>query len=469
MSDLYVTPLSGDYRDPEKLTQMFGANRWEWPLAVLKEVVDDLLDAADEAGIPPVIRVTWASNKFTIASNAPDLPFETLQAILDYRNRASTRAWRVEPSRGRLGFALKAGFAACAVDGGSTEVETGTYRVRIDVGASPEGGTDGRAVPLKKGKRAAAGTRFTFRWPGTVEQGPLDLDGAAFDLLRRYALVTPQARWEFARVAEPTLRIPATDQDWPHYVPGSPVDPHWHTNETLAALVSAEIDSGRGDRLIGDFLEKVFAGYSRKPARDRVLAALPAGVKRLRDLCRKKGRASAHVIGMLRLRRAMQFVRPIPARRFGVLGERHVAANLRDLFRCRADPKAVRYALRTSDRLRRRSGEDDDAASDRRRKQVVPFIVEAALGLRKPPDAGKQAEGHAVVVSVNGSVTRWDKDGIDVLEELLGKGRVHETDPVVVLVRVMTPRALFGGPSKSILLTGKKESPTLRGDLEGCT
>src|SRR5579872_5871885 len=116
MSDLYVTPLSGDYRDPEKLTQMFGADRWAWPLAVLKEVVDDLLDAADEAGIPPVIRVTWASDEFSVDGNGPGLSRKRLRAVLDYESRASTHAWRVEPSRGRLGFALKAAFAACAVD-----------------------------------------------------------------------------------------------------------------------------------------------------------------------------------------------------------------------------------------------------------------------------------------------------------------------------------------------------------------
>jgi hypothetical protein len=45
----------------------------QWPFVILKELVDNALDACEEAGIVPEITVTVDKTGITLADNGPDL------------------------------------------------------------------------------------------------------------------------------------------------------------------------------------------------------------------------------------------------------------------------------------------------------------------------------------------------------------------------------------------------------------
>jgi Histidine kinase-, DNA gyrase B-, and HSP90-like ATPase len=79
----------------------------EWPLVVLKELVDNALDAAEEAEIAPVISIAVKGNSITVTDNGPGIPATTIDGVLDYSVKVSSREAYVSPTRGAQGNALK--------------------------------------------------------------------------------------------------------------------------------------------------------------------------------------------------------------------------------------------------------------------------------------------------------------------------------------------------------------------------
>src|SRR5208282_5596043 len=92
----------------------------QWPLVVLKELIDNSLDACEEADIAPVIHaaVNAVTGVITISDNGPGISPETVKRLLDYNVRVSSREAYVSPTRGAQGNALKTLIAmAFALDG----------------------------------------------------------------------------------------------------------------------------------------------------------------------------------------------------------------------------------------------------------------------------------------------------------------------------------------------------------------
>jgi DNA topoisomerase VI subunit B len=75
----------------KELVAQTGTEPAAWPLMIIKELVDNGLDACEEAGIAPVIRVTVARGKIRVRDNGPGIPPETVASILDFTTRTSSR------------------------------------------------------------------------------------------------------------------------------------------------------------------------------------------------------------------------------------------------------------------------------------------------------------------------------------------------------------------------------------------
>jgi DNA topoisomerase VI subunit B len=98
-----------DFFSEKELAAQCGHARSEWPLVVAKELIDNALDAAEDAAIaPPAIDVVVDGHgSVSVSDNGPGLPPETVRAILDFSVRVSSRAAYVSPTRGAQGNALK--------------------------------------------------------------------------------------------------------------------------------------------------------------------------------------------------------------------------------------------------------------------------------------------------------------------------------------------------------------------------
>ena len=118
-----------------ELTAQIGHNRYYWPVALLKELLDNALDACESADIAPVITADLQEDALIVTDNGPGLPLATLEGSLNYAVRVSDKTGYVSPSRGQQGNALKTLWAApFVVTGeGRITVETADYRREVRV------------------------------------------------------------------------------------------------------------------------------------------------------------------------------------------------------------------------------------------------------------------------------------------------------------------------------------------------
>src|SRR5262249_2120538 len=103
----FQTSREMDFFSERELVTQTGHGREEWPLVIVKELIDNALDACEEAGVAPIIGVTADPCGITISDNGPGLPEATLRGALDFTIRVSNRAAYMSPCPGAQGNALK--------------------------------------------------------------------------------------------------------------------------------------------------------------------------------------------------------------------------------------------------------------------------------------------------------------------------------------------------------------------------
>src|SRR5215470_3081249 len=103
----FQTSREMDFFTERELVTQTGHPRSEWPLVIVKELIDNALDACEEAGVSPILDVTADPCGITVGDNGPGLPEATLRKALDFTIRVSNREAYVSPDRGAQGNALK--------------------------------------------------------------------------------------------------------------------------------------------------------------------------------------------------------------------------------------------------------------------------------------------------------------------------------------------------------------------------
>ncbi|MFH1921698.1 MAG: ATP-binding protein [Planctomycetota bacterium] len=105
--ETFRTSRAMEFLSRKELIAQTGHQPEVWPLMVLKELVDNALDACEEAGIAPKIQVTVDEEGILIADNGPGIPPQVVRQVLDFSTRVSSREAYVAPDRGAQGNALK--------------------------------------------------------------------------------------------------------------------------------------------------------------------------------------------------------------------------------------------------------------------------------------------------------------------------------------------------------------------------
>ncbi len=71
-----------DFCSRKELIAQTGHQPEAWPLVLLKELVDNALDACEEAEIAPEIRIQVDDTGITVTDNGPGIPPETVTDVL---------------------------------------------------------------------------------------------------------------------------------------------------------------------------------------------------------------------------------------------------------------------------------------------------------------------------------------------------------------------------------------------------
>jgi DNA topoisomerase VI subunit B len=426
---VFTTSRLLEFCSQKELVLQTGHPVEQWPLVILKELVDNGLDDCEQAGIAPVIKVTVRPGTITIADNGSGITPATVESLLDFSSRVSSREAYASPTRGAQGNALKTLLAMpFALDGilGETIIEARDVRHRIKFTV------DGiRQVPqvehLKEASNVKIGTSVSVQWP-ILPCLQLDQVGSRFlQIADDYTWLNPHLTLTVDWMGE-RRQVKAIEPKWRKWLPSDPTSPHWYDAERLerlaAAYVALDQDKGHAQRTVREFVSE-FRGLSGTAKQKEVLEATGMTRTVLADLF-IDGLADREKFQMLL--GAMQGAsRPV---RFGEIGSGNVMWRFRDVG---VDLRSFSY---------KRTFRDDDG---------IPAVIEIAFGYC--PDAPPRRR---IITGVNWSV------GIDnpfrrlgtygqSLDTYLQNHRVGHDEPVVLLVHLACRRIAYTDRGKSSL------------------
>ena len=165
--ETFTTSRLMDFFSIKELTAQVGHSERDWPLVAVKELMDNALDACEDHNILPVIHIGVGEEGITVTNNGPGIAARTIDSILDFTVRVSSREAYVSPTRGAQGNALKTLVAMPFVlDGDTGVIQIEAHRVkhtiacRVDrIQQKPVISHDREATFVKNG------TSVTVHWP----------------------------------------------------------------------------------------------------------------------------------------------------------------------------------------------------------------------------------------------------------------------------------------------------------------
>jgi DNA topoisomerase VI subunit B len=420
-----------DFASEKELVAQTGHQPGAWPLVILKELADNAIDACEEAGVAPVISVTVDDKGITISDNGPGLPPETVQGILDFSVRVSSREAYVAPTRGAQGNALKTIVTIpFVVDGenGGVEVEARgiCHTIKFTVDRI-------RQEPVishcDKPARRKIGTRVKVRLPVSPCSNGDDTGARFLQMALNYAWLNPHltitAEWFGERVS-----AKATELAWAKWNPSDPTSPHWYTPQHLERLITAYIahdaDHGR-ERTVREVVGE-FRGLSGTAKQKAVLDATGLSREALARLV--NGNAiDPELLG--RLLAAMQDnSKPVKPGALGIIGREHLQRCFAQVG-CEMESFVYRCVKETTDSL--------------------PWVLETAFGWCPEFPERRLVTGVNWSPGIINPFRELGRFG-QSLDAILSEQRASCDEPVVLVLHMACPRVEYTDRGKSAVV-----------------
>lgn len=440
-----------DFVSERELTLQCGYGPMYWPLVVVKELVDNSLDACEEQGVAPEITVAIDESGITVADNGVGIPPEVVDRLLDFSVRISSREAYVAPDRGAQGNALKSLVAMPFVlDGerGRVDIVGGgvcseiafavdriAQRPAADVSRSCKTGSLVRVHWPDVASSEDQGDRhvFTSRDEAALRGGPSD------EMLRRlvedFAFLNPHATLSIDYFGEKRT-FEATSPGWRKWMPSSPTCPHWyepaHLERLLGAYITHDLQNGR-ERTVREFLAE-FKGLTSTVRQKEVLADL--GLSRTPLSALVDGRDFDHERVAALLASMKAHSKPVGPRPLGSIGRAHLLERFEAL-----GIRGRSFEYRRVATL----GEDG-----------LPQVTEVAFAA-----LADEEQRRRLVTGVN-----WSAAWVNPFRQLGGHGesldtmmserRFEASRPIVLLVHVAHPRVQYSDRGKSTVLAHER-------------
>jgi DNA topoisomerase VI subunit B len=437
-----------DFLSRKELIAQTGHSEEQWPLVVVKELVDNALDACEEAGVAPVVNVSVDEDGIEVSDNGPGLPAETLAGVLDFSVRVSSREAYVAPDRGAQGNALKTIIAMPFVlDGaeGGVEVEALGQQHLIKLAVDrirQQPVIDLSSVP----SNVTMGTVVRIHWPDSASS-LRESEERFLQIARAYTVVNPHLRltvdWFGART-----EIAATAPDWPKWRPSDPTSAHWYTIEHFERLIAAHIandaENGR-ERTVRELVAE-FRGLSSTAKQKSIAAATGMPRAKLSDLWDGKQLDTDAIEALLAAMQAES--RPVKPADLGVIGREHLSRRL-------AEMGCV--------------GESFDYRKSEGTHDGVPWVVEAAFGWLGEDSTSDRR----LITGVNwspGILNPFRELGYgESLDSILERQWAGRREPVVVVVHLTCARVEYTDRGKSAVVIPFELAGEIRELVTGVT
>jgi DNA topoisomerase VI subunit B len=422
-----------EFCSEKELVNQTGHATEEWPLVLLKELVDNALDACEEADTAPVVEVTVRDGTITAADNGPGIGSETVDDLADYSTRTSSREAYVSPTRGAQGNALKTILAMPFVlDGGSTGetwiASRGVFHhIRFSVDHIRQ---EPKITIGRDDSDVRTGTRVTVPWPVSASSKLANAKSRFLQIAEGFGWLNPHLTIEIDWEGEKT-RIEATEPEWRKWRPSDPTSPHWYKADRIIRLMGAYIardqEKGREPRTVREFISE-FRGLSGTAKQKLVLDEIDASRVTLPVWFGEDEVSRPRIAKLLRAMQAHS--RRVKPKDLGLIGEDHLRARFAA---AGADERTVRY---------KREFVDGD----------LPEAIEVAFGYC-PEGTRRQ-----LVTGVNWSpgihnpfrvLGRYGQS----LDSFLSEQRAGNPDePITLLIHLACPRVNYTDRGKSALV-----------------
>ncbi len=437
-----------------ELQNQTGHSADDWPLVVLKELMDNALDACEEVEVAPVIEITVEPERgtITIQDNGGGMKTSTVKSILDYTIRVSSREAYVSPTRGAQGNALKTILAMGYVldrereDGtnaeaaGVTIIETRGVRHRIEFRVDHIN-NEPKITHTTTPSLIGVGTKVTIKWPATLKW----IGGRFRQLAENYVWFNPHLTLRGAWGGEEFVNVTATDPAWKKWGPRNPTSAHWYDETRLQRYLAAHVARDRDlerYRTVREFISE-FRGLSGTAVQRKVLEEVGCSH---RSLAQFFGAAQVNRDGIAKLLAAMRrHTKPVAAKHLGVIGAEHLK------------------------RLFLASGGNAETFKYQQRKGMtaegIPYLIEFAFGLHQAgltQGAGisrKFITGANWSVGISNPFRAFGSTG-EGLESTLAKVRANASSPVICALHLASAYIQYADRGKSsIILIDDAEQP----------
>jgi len=437
----FKTSRLAEFVGQRELTAQTGHHPQDWPLVILKELVDNALDECEEAEIAPEITVdvSTARGEITVSDNGRGLPAETLHDILDYSYRVSSREAYVSPTRGAQGNALKTLLAmpfALHGSSGTSVVEAKGERHLITFKVDQlrqEPVIDHQRIPLVPHKK---GTSVSISWPESACSILADAKSRFLQIADDFGWLNPHLRVEWDGEVE-VDRQPSAPS-WKKWRACDPTSAHWYDPARLeryiAAHVSQDQDHGRV-RTVREFISEL-RGFSGSAKQKRVLDHTGLTRAPLSSLFNPAGEADRTAIHHL-LSALQTHSKPVKPNDLGLIGKGHLLARFTE---AQVEPETFKY--------QKAVGETEG----------LPWIVETAFGWCPTQSRRRIIAGVNWSVGLGNPFRSFDRYGGEGLEYLLADQRASSNEPIIFLLHFACPRVGYTDRGKSaVTLPGDDE------------
>ena len=402
-----------EFFSEKELRMQIGHDVNYWRSAILKELVDNALDACEATDTAPEINVIANDEIIHVSDNGPGISPKIIKKSLDYHVRVSDKSFYVSPTRGQMGNALKTVWAAPFVDSGECQAEIVSkgvrHNIRVDIdriAQVPKIEHDSERIGTTKG------TSIKIEWDSTrrndSENGHFynsyDTPPTPEQLINRFWAFNPHARFTVnGSTYDPTV------DEWAKWRTSSPTSAHWYSVDTLRDLIAAYITTKK--KTVREFVSE-FRGLS-STAKQKNIPERFSGLY-LNDLVHNGDVSRADVSELLEY---MQENSTAPtARRLGIVGEDHVRTWMQ---KNGIAPDSIKYWKRT----RNENGQ-------------LPYVIECAFGISTNDEQLRQT-----ITGLNWSPAIGQP--ADLISDAIGESRLDSFDPVMLWIHLARPRLNF--------------------------
>jgi hypothetical protein len=445
----FETSRLAEFCSEKELVAQTGHPIEDWPLVVLKELVDNALDACEEAEISPEIdiRVSTETGEIVVTDNGPGLPTDAIQGILDYAVRASSREAYVSPTRGAQGNASKCVIAmGFVLDGtrGVTVIEAHGRAHRI-IFEMDRVRREPRVLHEISPSLVQKGSRITVRWPDSARSILEDAKPRFVQTAGNFAVFNPHVKllcdWNGHR-----LDLPATNPSFRKWRACDPTSAYWYDpgrfGRYMAAHIARDEDQGRDGRTVREFISEL-RGLARSDKQKAVLAEAAASGVSLAEFF------GGSEVAISRLLTAYQKqTKPVDPKDLGLIGADHLGQCCMVLG---GEPGSFKYKKHVGVTL-----------------DGLPYVVEAAFAYCPDGD-----DCSTIITGVNFSVgirNPFQRIGFsDSLSSVLEREMAGAKEPVVFVLHYTCPRVAYLDRGKSSINLPSNVSRVIRELVESVT